>query len=299
MQAHSGREDRRDRLRVGDQRLVLERQVRLGAVPVGHHERREVAPVADPGTSLEGQTRAVGRAAEVGVELEQPGLEDAQDGIGGNLDHSLGVAPGLSHEGVDVEKREDQDVELRREVLLGRIHLVDLEEVRDRNRGVPVASQLQVLDVHRLASRVAREADPERQRNLRSPCASASTPQIGNPDQWGTGGGASSARAPPAEIDNSKRPLARREGVGRDRNFLIVERSSGSCSHRCQGCLGSSPNAPMRHAGERMARAGARPHNSAERRATRLTARDPGARLWHSTGAFEGGSPCVASSVCC
>ena len=47
MQAHSGREDRSDRLRVGDQRFVFERQLGLGDGSVGHRESGQVPPVAD------------------------------------------------------------------------------------------------------------------------------------------------------------------------------------------------------------------------------------------------------------
>ena len=89
MQAQPRGEHRSDRLRVGDQTFVFERQLRLGAIPVGHHDSRQVLPVADFGTALEGETCAVGWAIEGGIELQFPGLDDAQAGLAGNLDEAM------------------------------------------------------------------------------------------------------------------------------------------------------------------------------------------------------------------
>jgi hypothetical protein len=80
---------------------------------------------------LEGEACAVGWATERGIELKCTRLDDAQTGIGGNLDESLGGSFGISEQGVDVEKRKNECVELRRDVLLRRVHLVDLQEILD------------------------------------------------------------------------------------------------------------------------------------------------------------------------
>ncbi len=127
-----------------------------------------IVPVAYLATPLKGYARAVGRAIERGIELQFPGLDDAQDGIGRHQDESLGSSGRVSSEDIDVQEREEEDVELRRDILLGRVDLIDLQEILDRHRR-PIACQLQVLDVHRLASRIGGDSDSKRIRNLITP----------------------------------------------------------------------------------------------------------------------------------
>jgi hypothetical protein len=146
VQSDAPGEDRRDGLGMGDQRFVLERQLRLRAIPVCNDDGREVAPFADPGAALKREACAVRGAAELGVELQLPRLDEAQDGIFGHLDHALGAALRVAEDRVHRQEREDQHVELRRHVLLRRVHRVDLQEVLDRYR--LLAAKLQVLDVH-------------------------------------------------------------------------------------------------------------------------------------------------------
>jgi hypothetical protein len=178
MQSHPGRKDRSDRLRVGDQRFVVEREPGLGAVPVGHGDRGQVPPVVDLGAPLQGEPCAVRRAGERSVELQHPWVDESQLGISGNLNQPLRGPRGIPEEPVDVEEREDEDVELGRNVLLRRVHLVDLQEVLDGYRRISVAPQLQVLDVHRLARREDSGADSEREWNF-----VASRFRFGSPDR--------------------------------------------------------------------------------------------------------------------
>ena len=129
---------------------------------------------------------------------------------------------------VDVQERKDQDIELRRDVLLGRVDLIDLQEVLDRNRIVPVASQLQVLDVHRLPSRVGGDADPERTRNLISPCLGFRAPNRQSRPVRLARRGVGGQRA--AGKDGQREHAARNERERREgQDVLIVMCLPGPC----------------------------------------------------------------------
>src|SRR5436305_1289117 len=82
---------------------------------------------------------------------------------------SVGGPLGVAEERVDIEKREDKYIHLRRYVLLRRVDRVDLQEVLDRYRVLSVEPQSQVLNVHRLSSRIRGHAHAKRERNLVAP----------------------------------------------------------------------------------------------------------------------------------